>query len=204
MNNPVNLEDPSGYLSWKSIGCIVAAVAVVAVIAVTAGVAAPIILGAVLGAASSAALSAVDQVNNGNGHVDEDKVVQAASFGAMSGALGGSAIGKIGQYVGNGVIGTVSTYVDNPKAKPKDYAISFGINAAAAGLSGAGAQSYENNYGFHIAKKVITNQYLSASAKSVANASIPPFVFSGSRTVTNSYKKWYDQQNQLSNEYMPR
>ena len=204
VNNPVNMEDPSGYLSWKTIGCIVAAVAVVTVIAIVAPAAAPVILGAALGAISSATISAIDQINNGNGKIDADKVIRSASFGAASGALGGLAVGITGQYVGNGVIGAVSTYVENPKAQAQDYALSIALNAVAVRLSGAGAQSYENGYGLHFGSKVIINQYLRASAKGVTNSALPPSMYSVGNTVGSIYKRWYNQQEKQLNEYMHR
>jgi RHS repeat-associated protein len=85
--DPVNRHDPTGTISWKTVGVIAAVVVVsVAVTVVTAGVAGPVIAGAAAGMLGSGAAATV---------------ATGIAVGAVAGAAGGAA-GEITRQVASG------------------------------------------------------------------------------------------------------
>jgi RHS repeat-associated protein len=87
-NNPVNLTDPTGLVSWGTIAVIAAVVVVsVAVTVVTAGVAGPIVAGAAAGVFGSGTVAAT--------------VATGVVVGAVAGAAGGAA-GEVTRQVASG------------------------------------------------------------------------------------------------------
>jgi len=138
-NNPISGVDPSGHFKlpkWAKAAIVATvAVAVVAVVAVTAPVAAPVIVGAVIGATVSGGLDAIDQYKK-TGKVDIAQTIVAASGGAVTGALGGGAGGKGIQTVAGAAVGFIQTAADDWVSDKKSSTMDYTVNALAGGLSG--------------------------------------------------------------------
>lgn len=148
-NDPINYLDEDGCISkfWKRFLVIVAAIvvvaAVVAVTVATGGSAAPVIVGALIGGATSFGISAATQYAQ-NGSVNWDEAIVDGAVGMAMGAFGGSAIGKLGLGISNGLISFAG---EAAGCWIEDEALDWG-NALAAGAaagfmgiaSGGGAQ----------------------------------------------------------------
>lgn len=107
-NNPVSNVDESGQIpKWlKCALCVGACVAAVALIALTAPVASPVLVGAASGVVINGSMSFVNQLSSGD--FDISQIVYDAALGAVTGAIGGSAFGKVAYCVSNTVVGGLS------------------------------------------------------------------------------------------------
>ena len=174
LNNPLNMIDNSGLLpKWlKAAATAVAAVAVVAVIAVAAPVAAPVIAGAAVGAGVSAAVDVGIQLKT-TGKVDVCQTVTAASFGAVSGAVGGSGVGRVGQIAANATLSAVQTAASDWQTGNKSSATTYLLNtatgAAAGWAGGTGAQVRQQAAG-QIGKQIVRTTGPIISKQLIVNA----------------------------------
>ena len=144
VNNPIMLTDENGRGFWDWLLAIVLVVAVVAIVAVvtiaTGGVASTIFIGAGLGAVTSGITSTISQLATGNFSLKQLAVDMF--FGALTGAIGGSALGVIGSMAAMGMAGVASSIVgDLAQGEEVNYgkAILNGLFSMALGAS-AGAQ----------------------------------------------------------------
>ena len=108
INNPVMLADENG--NWpKWLTVVLIAVAIVTVIAVvtffSGGLMAPVFIGAGLGALTGFGTSVATQYIMNDGKIDWDQAFVDASIGAVMGAFGGSAIGRLGMTFAGGFTG---------------------------------------------------------------------------------------------------
>ena len=109
-NNPVNDIDENGNWSWKrfwkTLVTVVVAVAVVATIAAitvaSGGSAAVVLAGAGIGTVSSGISSTITQLSSGN-RFSFSQLFIDMSFGAITGAFGGSSFNVLGVAAGNSI-----------------------------------------------------------------------------------------------------
>lgn len=109
-NNPIILADENGkWPKWQTLAVFVAAVLIVAAIAivtvVSGGLAAPVLIGAGIGFIIGGVTSAATQYIMNDGKIDWDQAFVDASIGAVMGAFGGSAIGRLGMTFAGGFTG---------------------------------------------------------------------------------------------------
>ena len=147
-NNPISNVDPNGNAWWHWLLGAVAAVAIVALVTLaTGGAALPVLIGAGIGAATSGVMSVVTQVM-ATGTINFAELVMDMSFGALTGAFGGTALGILGMTVAGGLTGFVSSVahdVESGNGIQWGNAIISGVIGAAFGaLTGGGAQYGKN------------------------------------------------------------
>ena len=117
-NNPIMYADSSGHMpEWVKTGLVVLAGAIIiaAVVALTVasgGTAAPVLIGAALGATASGVSSAAMQMLE-NGKIDVAQLIIDITVGGVMGAFGGSTIGRIGMTLAGGGTGFASSIADN-------------------------------------------------------------------------------------------
>ena len=148
-NNPVMGYDLMGTWDWlRAIAvvalAVVAVAAVAAITVATGGSAAPVIAGAVIGGLSNTAISAGVQYAT-TGTVDPTQLLVDASIGMVTGAFGGSAIGKVGMAAANGITdfaGSIaSDWVAGEETIDRTRAgVAAGMSFVTGFLSGGGAQ----------------------------------------------------------------
>ena len=148
-NNPIMYSDDTGHMpEWLKTAIVVAAgVAVVAAVAAitvfTGGTAAPVLVGAALGVASSGISSAVMQIAD-TGSIDISKLFIDMTVGGVLGAFGGSAISRFGMTIAGGATGFASSVAED-WVKGRAINIESALNSATIGAlfgfnSGAGKQ----------------------------------------------------------------
>ena len=148
-NNPVNFIDPTGHkgewIKWVGIG--LAAVAVTAAIVVSGGTLAPILIGAAVGAVSSAAMDVGVQLASNGGDVkkvDWTSVAISGVTGMVSGAVGGSAATLGWQMVVNGSLGfartAASDLIKKEDSSVGEYIFNTTAGVASGAVGGSGAQ----------------------------------------------------------------
>ena len=157
LNNPVNDIDSTGNWSWKKfwetlVTIVVSVAVVVAITTVTVasgGSSFVVLMGAGLGSVSSGISSVISQVASGNNFSFSQLLIDM-SFGAITGAIGGSNFGLFGVTVGNTLSGFASSVVSDCVQGEKVNWGKAGISAIASlisGLvSGAGAQNGITDY----------------------------------------------------------
>lgn len=117
-NNPIIYADSSGHMpEWVKTGLVVLAGAIIiaAVVALTVasgGTAAPVLIGAALGATAGGVSSAAMQMLE-NGKIDVAQLIIDITVGGVMGAFGGSTIGRIGMTLAGGGTGFASSIADN-------------------------------------------------------------------------------------------
>ncbi len=163
-NNPVMAVDPNGNAWWHWLLGAVAAVAIVALVTVaTGGAALPVLVGAGIGAVTSGAMSVVTQVM-ATGTINFAELVIDMSFGALTGAFGGTALGVLGMTVAGGLTGFASSVAHDIESgngiQWGDAIISGAIGAAFGALTGGGAQ-----YGKNLTLKSKINLFKERSAQ---------------------------------------
>ena len=148
-NNPIMYSDDTGHMpEWLKTAIVVAAgVAVVAAVAaitvLTGGTAAPVLVGAALGVASSGISSAVMQIAD-TGSIDISKLFIDMTVGGVLGAFGGSAISRLGMTIAGGATGFASSVAED-WVKGRAINIESALYSATIGAlfgfnSGAGQQ----------------------------------------------------------------
>lgn len=145
-NNPVMLADENGnWPKWLTV-VIVAAVIVIAIAVVTAasgGLAGPVIIGALIGAGVGGTASAATQLIT-TGEINWDQVFVDAAIGAVMGAFGGSAIGRLGMTFAGGFTGAGGEFASQlVSGGPLNIGAIIGAGATGAlfgFISGPGAQ----------------------------------------------------------------
>ena len=201
-NNPVMCLDPEGHSWWKLF--IVVTVAVVAVAAIaaitvaTGGSAAPVIAGALIGAAVSGGLSTVTQLME-TGTVNPEKLFVDMAVGGVLGALGGSALGTFGLAIANGAtsgLGSAATdWVLDKDVNLCSAAVSAGIGFVFGFLSkGGGAQSLKNTGGLRQNIKVAQDHLNRAIKKGV-----PKFITKATEEVGRAFTRF--EQSALSSVF---
>ena len=148
-NNPVMGYDPDGTWDWlRAIAvvalAVVAVAAVAAITVATGGSAAPVIAGAVIGGLSNTAISAGVQYAT-TGTVDPTQLLVDASIGMVTGAFGGSAIGKVGMAAANGITDFAGSIASDWVAGEETIdwtraGVAAGMSFVTGFLSGGGAQ----------------------------------------------------------------
>ena len=135
-NDPVNRCDPTGHSwesFWRGVGVVaIAAVAVAAIAAITVasgGTAAPILIGAGIGALTSAGISAGMQLAT-TGTINVGQLLVDTAVGGVMGAFGGSALGVIGM----GIAGAGTSFAGSIAG---DLVAGNSIDWGAAGISAA-------------------------------------------------------------------
>ena len=154
-NNPVMNVDPTGTWSWSKfwrtiavVGLAVLAVGAIAAITfVTGGAVAPVLIGAVIGFASSGVISALTQFAT-TGSIDLAQLFVDMAFGAVTGAFGGSTLGILGMAVAGGAAGFAGSVASDFVAG-RDIQWGMALTSAVIGavfgaLSGGGAQHGKN------------------------------------------------------------
>ena len=120
-NDPVNRYDPSGHAwDWAqfgrgliAVGIAAAVVAAVAVITVASGgSAAPVLIGAAIGAGISGGVSAGCQLVS-TGELNFGQLLTDIAIGGVSGAFGGSALGKLGMTIAGSATGFLGSLASN-------------------------------------------------------------------------------------------
>ena len=144
-DNPIMFTDESGRGLFDWILAIFLVVAVIAVVVVstvvTGGVASTILIGAGLGALTSGVTSTISQLAT-TGTFNIGQFMTDVLFGALTGAIGGSALGVVGSMVTMGMTGVASSIVgDLTQGQKVNYgkAVLNGLFSMALGAS-AGAQ----------------------------------------------------------------
>lgn len=149
INNPVMLADENGnwpkWQTWVIFGAAIVAVAVI--ICLSGGLAAQILFGAGIGLTIGGVTSLATQLVTNNGKFDKinwDQVIIDASIGAVMGAFGGSAIGRLGMTIAGGFTGAGGELASQLVAGGQ-LNIGAIIGAGATGalfgfISGSGAQ----------------------------------------------------------------
>ena len=145
-NNPIMNMDDSGYAWWDwLIAAVVAVVVVAATVAVTVatgGIGATMLIGAAVGAGIGGASSAISQLSSGNGF-NVGQFLLDMAFGAITGLIGGSALGAVGSAIAMGATGFAqSIATDLVTTGSVDYG-KAAVNGVVSGLLGAqrGAQN---------------------------------------------------------------
>ena len=135
-NDPINRCDPTGHSwesFWRGVGVVaIAAVAVAAIAVITVasgGTAAPILIGAGIGALTSAGISAGMQLAT-TGTINVGQLLVDAAVGGVMGAFGGSALGVIGM----GIAGAGTSFAGSIAG---DLVAGNSIDWGAAGISAA-------------------------------------------------------------------
>ena len=159
--------DPDGTWDWLR-AIAVAALAVVAVAAVaaitvaTGGSAAPVIMGAVIGAGISGASSAASQLAT-TGTIDAGQLIVDMSIGAVSGAFGGSAIGVGGMTVASFATGAAGNLASDWVAEEElDFKAALTAGAMSAVFTakiGMGGVQYGKTAGHVAALKNLNSAY---------------------------------------------
>jgi len=106
-NNPVMLADENGkWPNWLTVVLVAAAIVIViaTVTVLSGGLAGPVFAGALIGAVIGGGTSAATQYIT-TGKINLEQVFIDASIGAVMGAFGGSAIGRLGMTFAGGFTG---------------------------------------------------------------------------------------------------
>jgi RHS repeat-associated protein len=114
-NNPIMYTDPTGEFFISTI-----------------------IIGAVIGATISAGVNVASQrINNGNwNNMNWKSVGISAVSGAITGALGASGVGVLGQVIGNAAVSGVTEIVQNVAVGQQIDWVSVGLNTAVGAVLG--------------------------------------------------------------------
>ena len=194
-NNPVMGYDPDGTWDWLR-AIAVAALAVVAVAAVaaitvaTGGSAAPVIMGAVIGAGISGASSAVSQFAT-TGNVQWEQVLVDASLGAVSGAFGGSAIGVGGMTVASFATGAAGSLASDWVAEEElDFKAALTAGAMSAVFTakiGMGGVQYGKTAGHVAALKNLNSAYKQWTPGAYGSRAARDHVKNAYRAVNHEY-----------------
>lgn len=170
---------------WRGVGALAVGALVVAGIAavtvISGGTAAPVIVGALVGAAVSGGVSAGCQLAT-TGTIDVGRLLTDVAVGAVSGAFGGSALGTFGMTVSGTITGFGGSIVGDLVETGSFNGINWGaaIGSAALGgvlsyMGGAGAQNGKlggvakmSNRMKNIKAKGITGAYKAKTQKYLA------------------------------------
>ena len=140
--------DPTGEEWWQVFLVVVVAVVAVVVIAAvtvaTGGTATPVLVGAGIGALSNGAISIGTQWAT-TGTIDLGQVFVAAAIGAVTGAFGGSALGRVGLAIANGATefagSLASDWVAGESLNFAEASLTAVLSMAGSFVFGGGAQN---------------------------------------------------------------
>ena len=162
-NNPISNTDTSGEKWWEwliiALVAVVVVVATVAITIATGGIASTMLIGAGIGAIMGGTTSAISQLASGQGF-NVGEFFLSIAFGAITGLIGGSALGAFGSALAMGATSFVQSMAS-------DLVTTGSVNYGKAALNGVIGAALGANAG---AQNVLTSQRnaLQSSMKNIS------------------------------------
>lgn len=162
-NNPISNTDTSGEKWWEwliiALVAVVVVVATVAITIATGGIASTMLIGAGIGAIMGGTTSAISQLASGQGF-NVGEFFLSIAFGAITGLIGGSALGAFGSALSMGATSFVQSMAS-------DLVTTGSVNYGKAALNGVIGAALGANAG---AQNGLTSQrnVLQSSMKNIS------------------------------------